>query len=231
MLETRQTTTPDDVRAIPPARGDGPQWEPVTHKDLIDRVTELLTERGWTVDRHKVHLNTNASAMAWGFDVLRPDAPPAETVFAMGFVHSNNRRIALKMYGGLRLPAGGVPLDEYPLGKHTADAVQRLQDSLHLSLVAWARESRKYEVRLAKLDSVELNPSQSLDLLTTAADAGLTRWSRVGQIQKLYRAGPPTCWQLLRCFAQVHRKDEPIWQLQRGHTFVRMAQAVANKAR
>ena len=97
-------------------------WRPVSHWDLVDTITQALPKYNLEITREQFAVGSKGLAL-FGVMELRGVFENAKRSMALGFRHSNNKAVALRMVAGSRvfvcdnLALSGTPVT---FRKHTS---------------------------------------------------------------------------------------------------------------
>lgn len=90
--ELRSIVTPESTR----------YWKPVAHVELIDTMKAELNDRGLIITREEFAVGSNGTKLFGTLDIASRELVPGVGM-ALGFRHSNDKRIAIQIVAGARV--------------------------------------------------------------------------------------------------------------------------------
>lgn len=136
-------------------------WRPVSHFDLVDTITQALPKYGLEIAREQFAVGRKGLAL-FGVMELRGVYEHAKRAMALGFRHSNDKSVALRMVAGSRvfvcdnLALSGEPVT---FRKHTSllDLFHVIKNGLGRFLDSW----QSFEHKIVQAERVSLTDDQA----------------------------------------------------------------------
>ena len=207
--------------AVPVAE-DGHYWRGINHGLLVNLIEEGAERRFWKLGKSTVFVSPGGSDMVASWDIDINLAPPDCCSFSIGVVNSNSRQTALHLFAGLRVAANdvGLPFFKFVLGKHTKGLL--LSKEVNQALTQCGELFHGIEKLINEMDKRALLLPKATEMLTKIARQRQMPWSRIGEVDKLFREGPLTALSLLYSFAYVARKNPPLRQMRQIHELYKL---------
>ena len=228
-------TTLDQLREIPVVRpeGAGGSWRGIQHGDLVDTILDEVALRGWGVAEMKFSTHRDGADLVGAMDILPGadsgiDVPPG-MAFGLGFMTSNARRRALRVYVGGRVfvcnngMASGTIVCRKKHSLHTD-----LTGEIERSLDRYAVEAGKLSTMVARMRETHVDPGTVSDLLTEAGEKDMMPKKYLWDVSReFYRPSHPehgegTVWTLTNAFTEIVKRNPAHSQLSQMANFHRM---------
>jgi len=210
--------TLEELRAIEPVApvGAGRRWRAIQHGELVDTIKDEVATRGWRVTKELYSTARGGADMAGALllDGVRGVPTLPGMGLALGFIHSNARRRALKLTVGANvmccnngLCTGGTILNR--VHDHTVDLVDEIEAAVDRCVVQ--AEGLPEVVR--GLRERGLAAGEASEILMETGRRGLVGWAAVGRVDREYRNptfgehGKDTSWALLNAFTYAARPN------------------------
>ena len=216
----------EEVRAVelrrPPRAGR--MWRGIPHAQLLDVLQAEFDSRAWEVTSRAFSLIRFGADLVGGLGLRLPKVTaPAGLELAMGFFASNSMARSLQIYAGATVTIchNGLATGELLLARRHTIAVD-LEKEIREALDHYTVASRQLGKIEAALRGRELAAAEAEHLLCESGRRGLMPWSRVGEVDEVFRAPPHpeygrgTSWCLLQAFTQIAQRNPPgdqLWQI------------------
>jgi hypothetical protein len=226
-------TTLDELREIPVVRPDnaGQHWRGIQHGELVDTILDEVALRGWDVGEQQYSVHRDGADLVGAVDILPGgdiEAPPG-VGFGLGFMTSNARRRALKLYVGGRVfvcnngMASGTIVCRKKHSLHTD-----LTGEIERSLDRYADEASKLTTMVACMRETHVDSGTVSDLLAEAGERDMMPKKYLWDVSReFYRPSHPehgegTVWTLTNAFTEIVKRNPAHSQLSQMANFHRM---------
>lgn len=199
----------------------GEYWKPLEHSTLARTIVDQCQKRGWTIGDHSIILSRNKQDMVGGFEVRIPalsDDMPVGFTTSIGFLNSNTRRFALRLYfGGTTDNNLAYVMEELPFWKkHTSglDLIEQLDPALDACELA----ALKMPSWIDRLQKTKITIDQAMVILMTANKLGIIGNRRLTPaFVDLHSTKPneQTKWNLLMVYSRL-AQSMPAFQQMRN---------------
>lgn len=205
-----------DVEMVRPDEA-GKRWQGVPHTDLAHTIINEVDSRGWGLGKMSFSLSKDQADLAGAFELFIPDLPaPEGQTFSLGVLSSNMRRRSLHITVGTNVTVcnNGMCTGEIILNKHHTKGLN-LTESIEVALDDYLFSARRVEKMVEGLRARNITETEAEHVLMQAGRQGLMPWSRIGKVDKEYRAptfadhDERTSWGLLNAFTHI-AKANPI---------------------
>lgn len=220
MLTSRQHHDMKEIESIPlirPPTAKG-YWGGVPHSEFLHRIKQESIKRNWHIAAFHAWLSKNKTTIAAGLDFVQE----GEWQPSIGFVNSNLHKYSMCVYGGIRLRNGyGIVFNRYLVGKHTFAAVIEFPDRIKDICKKYQDHLERYPALIKRLKEVKLSKKQVDDIILSVIPKRLIANSRILRMQRAFQESGRTIWDMLLCYAEMSRINEPIKQMGNAFTFYR----------
>jgi len=211
-LRSMTTTMPENA---------GSRYQPIPHKDLVQAFYNEFEDRGWQVLDEWYATGNNHQNFAGAIRLHAPQINGLDNFYAscicVGFTNSNDRRGALKVYGGVVLrrveyadkaPCGGTCLNEMPVWKAHDNTVD-IQADVHESLNTFEEKAAAMPSTIERMSvPMAVTHDQAAYIIMQLGHSKLVGWAAVGRVYAKYRdyydrGVIPTAWGLYSVICEV----------------------------
>lgn len=212
--------------SFPPPKKEGSSFNPISHHELLESLWCTALEKKWQPKDFGCYLSQNRNNLAAWFDVTIPSALlpdvllPAYTRFFIGATNSTARLLAMNLFLGLHLPQEAIymPLHKIPLGRHTSGFA--LNERVEETLREVENEARKVHPFLLNLSLHLLSVDKADKLMLKAGRKELLPWSKVGVVDRQFRHGLMTAWNLLYLYSRAAKDNPRLQRMNLGIKFL-----------
>lgn len=197
-LSELPTTAPRPDRA-------GDRWRGIPHRELADTVRQAITDRKWGFEneRYSIHGNKFIGYM----DIKTGHEGDPDVAHGIGWLHSNDRRHALRMAVGGRVLVcdNGVVAGDVVVGRthsKNLDLRQLVEDALG----RYRAEQRQMDKMIARFKQRTVKPDNVPRFLIELARDKVIPWSGLGPLDAILVADmakqkrPLSAWEIYNHF-------------------------------
>jgi hypothetical protein len=230
-------TTLEDLREIPVVRPDnaGATWMGMQHGELVDGILDDIALRGWQTTDMKFSTARDGADLVGAIGVLPTGSEidtPAGIGFGVGFMTSNARRKALRMYVGGTvavchngLATGSIVLQKkHSVRTDLAAEIEAAMDKYTLAAAGMAG-------MVARLQEKPIDAPTASDLLAQAGERDLMPRKYLWDVSREFHRpshpehGTGTAWTLVNAFTEIVKRNPPTRQLHQMDAFQRLVLA------
>ncbi len=199
----------------------GNLWKGISHGDVIDSICDEVKLRGWKTGEMKFSVSKDKADFAGAIelDIPRHQAPQG-TSFAIGILHSNARKMSLRLMVGATvavcrngLTSGTIVLRK----KHTMRT--DFSNEIEFAIDRYTDKIGGVSKIVKKMRQRELKPFELENILIEAGRRSVVPWSRLSAVDEelrhpeheIYEEG--TVWTLYNAFTFVIQRSPPLSQL------------------
>lgn len=241
-------TTFEDLKAIEPVvpKDAGKRWRAIRHDDLVTSIRDEVLRRGWTIEKELFSTANNGADMVGALQLGRVMTSdnvavevPSGLDLALGFVHSNDRRKALRLMAGANIACCTNGLATGAIIMNRAhDHTVNLEAEVRLAVDKYITEAGGVTDVVKVLRNMELVKGQASEILMQAGRRSLVGWAAIGRVDQEFRNptfaehGKGTGWALMNAFSYAARPNiAPRYQMETYDEFRRMIMASQDASR
>lgn len=213
--------TYDQLKSIVPPASTR-YWRPVSHAELVDTMVQELKSRGFGIAKQQFAIGNNGLKLFGTFDLDAKEIVPGVGL-AMGFRHSNDKRIAQEIVGGGRV----FVCDNMALSGEVTILKQKhlwnynLRDLIRRGMDAWQRKQSKFVTDIERMQDTPLSTLEAQALLAKTLYDGVTTFQTFKSAYDLYfekaprqpeefaDCAPRTAWGLHNAFTRALKLSTP----------------------
>lgn len=210
----------DDLKAIATPNSTR-YWRPVSHVELVDSLTDELLNRGFQIAKREFAVGSEGRKLFGTLDLVNQLVPGVGT--ALGFRHSNDKKIAIQIVGGGRV----FVCDNMALSGEVTVLKQKhlwnynLRDLIRRGMDAWQRKQSRFVNDIERMQDTPLSMQEAQALLAKTLYDGVTTFQTFKLAYDLYfeRAvrspeqyedcAPRTAWGLHNAFTRALKESTP----------------------
>lgn len=153
-------------------------WRPVSHTELIDTIKSELNTQGMIVVREEFAINPTGTRLFGTMDIEGRDLIAGAVASAIGFRHSNDKRMALYTVGGARV----FVCDNMMLSGDVTIIRQKhnwsysLRSSIQRGLQGWQNKRVSMINSIERMQNTPINDDTARSLLAKALFDGVTTY-------------------------------------------------------
>lgn len=209
--------TLDELRDIPverPANAGG-TWRGIQHGELVDTLVDECRCRGWVVGDMQFSLAREKADLVGAVDVTIPDLiVPDGITTGIGFMTSNARRKALRMYvgGTVQVCHNGLATGSIVLTKKHSRNTD-LPDEIKRGLDRYLVAAKAIPAAVAELKEKPLTDRRAVDIVAQAGDKEFMPKKHLWDVIREYHHpthpehGEGTGWALLNAFTMIVKRN------------------------
>jgi len=187
----------------------GAQWRGVRHWDLISAIRNEIAKRKWIVASEKYTLARNDADMAGGIvlEKIPGMGQIAGMRYAIGFAHSNARRMALRMAVGVQVSccANGMVSGTLKVRRRHNHTIE-LAEVIDAAITDYEEHARQIPDTVRGMRETLVSNAEASEILMRCGSSRMIGWAAVGRVWREYQYpaytehGKGTSWALLNAF-------------------------------
>ena len=200
-------------------------WRPVSHKQLVDTLTQEVYARGFEVSKADYAIGNDGLKLFGTMDLMPANGRSLLSGIgnAIGFRHSNDKRVALQIVGGARVFvcdnmafSGDATILKH---KHTWNF--SIRDLISHGLDIWTRKQGRMVADIERMARTPLSNEQAQSVMAKALYEGVTTFQTFKLAYDLFfeRActhpeqyqdcAPRTLWGLHNAYTRALKESTP----------------------